>query len=76
MPHNRIQIFLSLKRTTNKMSSVIPFTFNAVKLCIVSINEKPWTRAREVRRTLEYGKAIKAADVARHCCSKTDYAHK
>ena len=58
------------------MSCVIPSTFKAVKLCIVTINEKPWTRAREVHRTLEYGKAIKAADVARHLCSKTNYAHK
>ena len=34
------------------MSSVIAFTFNAVELYAVTINEKPWTRAREVFRAL------------------------
>ena len=38
------------------MSFVMPFTFNAVELCVVTINEKPWARAREVRRALEYNK--------------------
>ena len=28
------------------MSSVMPFSFNAVELCVVIINEKPWTRAK------------------------------
>ena len=32
----------------------MPFSFNAVELCVVTINEKPWTRAREVCRALEY----------------------
>ena len=54
----------------------MPFSFDAVDLCVVTINEKPWTRAREVRRALEYGKVTKAADVVRHLCSKTNYAHK
>ena len=54
----------------------MPFSFNAVELCVVTINEKPWTRAREVRWALEYGKATKVADVARHLCSKTNYAHR
>ena len=58
------------------MPSVMPFSFNAVGLCVVTINEKPWIRAREVRWVLEYGKATKVADVARHLCSKTNYAHK
>ena len=30
------------------MSSVMPFTFNAMELCVVTINEKPWARAREM----------------------------
>ena len=34
----------------------MPLTFNAVELCVVNINEKPWTRAREVCRALEYQK--------------------
>ena len=39
------------------MSSVMPFTVNAVEWYVVTINEKPWTRAREVCRALEYSKA-------------------
>ena len=31
----------------------MPFSFNAVELYVVTINEKPWTRAREVRWALE-----------------------
>ena len=34
----------------------MPLTFNAVDLCVVTINEKPWTRAKEVCRALEYKK--------------------
>ena len=46
----------------------MPFTFNAVELCVVTSNENSWTRAREVCRALEYGKATKTAHVikARH----------
>ena len=32
------------------------FSFNAVELTVMTIAEKPWTRAREVHRALEYGK--------------------
>ena len=32
----------------------MPFTFNAVELCVVTINEKPWIREKEVCRTLNY----------------------
>ena len=49
------------------MSSVMPFIFNAVELCFVNINEKPWIQARDI---------CKAPDVVRHLCSKTNYAHK
>ena len=59
-----------------KMSSVMPFAFNAVELCVVTINEKPWTRAREVYRVLEYGKATKTTDIVNHLCSRENYAHK
>ena len=52
------------------MSSVMPLAFNEVKLCVVSINEKPWTRARKVRRAFEYGKATKVVDVVKAFCSK------
>ena len=58
------------------MSSVMPFVFNAVELCVVTINEKSWTRAREVYRALEYGKATKVADIVKHLCSRENYAHK
>ena len=44
-------------RNSIKMSSAMPFSFNAVKLCVVIINEKPWTRAREVCKALRYEKS-------------------
>ena len=58
------------------MSSVMPFTFNAVELCVVTINEKSWTHAKEVRRAVEYGKAPKSADIVKDLCSKENDAHK
>ena len=45
-------------------------------LCVVTIDEKPWTRAREVCRALIYDKVTKANDVVRNLCSKANYAHK
>ena len=48
-----------------KMSSVMPFVFNAVELCVVTINEKHLARARQVCRALKYSRATKAADVVR-----------
>ena len=56
------------------MSSVIPFSFNAVEFCVVTINEKHWTRAREVRRALEYNK--KTTDIVKAFCSRENYAQK
>ena len=35
------------------------FSFNAVELCIVAINEKPWTRAREVCKALRCEKKLR-----------------
>ena len=58
------------------MSSVMPFSFNAVELCVMIINEKPWVCAREVCKALECGKATKATDVVRHLCNRENYAHK
>ena len=52
----------------------MPFSFNAVELCVVTINEKPWTRAREVRRALEYNK--NTADIVKAFCSRENYAQK
>ena len=57
------------------MSSVIPLTFNAVELCVVTINEKSWTCAKEhMCRALEYNK--KTANIVKTFCSKENYAHK
>ena len=58
------------------MPSVIPFSFNAVELCLVTINEKPWTHVREDHWVLEYGKATKAADIVKQLCNRENYAHK
>ena len=52
----------------------MPFSFNAVELCVVTINEKPWTCTREVCRTLEYNKMT--ADIVRAFCSRENYAQK
>ena len=54
----------------------MPFSFNAVEFCVVTINEKPWTRAREVGRALEYGRATKFADIVKHFFSRKNYTHK
>ena len=43
-----IQNFFDQNELQIKMSSVMPFTINAVELRIVTMNENPWTRAREV----------------------------
>ena len=56
------------------MPSVMPFTFNAVKLCVVTINEKPWTRAKEACRALEYNK--KTVDIVKAFCSRENYSQK
>ena len=34
----------------------MPFAFNAVELYVVTLNGKPWTRAKEVCKPLEYQK--------------------
>ena len=36
----------------------MPFSFNAVELCVVTINEKPWTGAREMCSALRYEKKL------------------
>ena len=42
----------------------------------MTINEKPWKRAREVCRAIEYGKATKAAHVIKAHVSPENDAHK
>ena len=56
------------------MSSVMPFTFNAANLYVLTINGKPWTRAREVCRALKYEKT--ARRVVTHHCSSGNIQHK
>ena len=56
--------FLTQKELKIKMSSAMPFVFNAVELCVVTINEKPWVCARQVCRALEYdAKTSKTANI-------------
>ena len=56
------------------MSSVMLFAFNAVELKVVTINCKPWARAKEVCKALEYNK--KTAHVIRAHCTRENYAQK
>ena len=53
----------------------MPFTFNAVELCVATINEKPWTRAREVCKALEYQKG-RARNVLKKHVSIENKQHK
>ena len=57
------------------MSSVMPFAFNAVELYVVTINGKPWTRAKEVCKALEYQKTTKTEQVVRAHCSSKNIRH-
>ena len=56
------------------MPSIMPFAFNAVELCVVTINEKPWACAREVCKALKHEKA--ARRVVRHHCTIENIQHK
>ena len=53
----------------------MPFTFNAVELCVVTINEKPYTRAKEACRALKYQKS-RARDVLEKHVSIGNKQHK
>ena len=52
----------------------MPFSFNAVELCVVTINEKPWKRASEVCKPLRYEK--KTAKIVKNHYSKENHAQK
>ena len=67
--------FFDQKELQIKMFSVTPFSFNAVELWVVTINEKLWTRAREVCSALRYNKK-KTANVVKNHCSKENYTQK
>ena len=53
----------------------MPLTCNAADLCVVTINEKPWTRAKEVCRALEYKKG-RTRDVLKKHVSIENKQHK
>ena len=57
-----------------KVSSVMPFTFNTVDLHVMTVNDKPWTHAREVCKAPKYNK--KTANIVKNHCSKGNYAQK
>ena len=51
-----------------------PFTFKNVELKVVTMNGKPWTRAKEVCKALEYLK--KTTDVIKQLCSPENFVYK
>ena len=53
----------------------MPFSFNAVKLCVVIISEKPWARAKEACMVLEYKKG-RTRDVLKKHVSIENKQHK
>ena len=54
--------------------SLVPFTLKNVELKVVTINGKPWTRAKEVCKVLEYSRSIN--HVIKDHCSRENYAQK
>ena len=58
----------------NNISSLVPFTFNAVELQTMNINDKPWTCAKEVCKALECNKKILHV-INSHCSSENYYLH-
>ena len=49
----------------------MPFSFDAVELYVVTINDKPWTRSKEVCKALQHNR--KSADIIK---AKKNFAHK
>ena len=54
--------------------SLFPFTFKNVEFKVVTIIGKPWTRAKEVCKALEYSRSVN--HVMKDHCSRENYAHK
>ena len=52
----------------------MPFSFNAVELCVVTSNDKPWTHAKEICKALRYEKA--ARRIVRHHYTGENIQHK
>ena len=53
----------------------MPFPFKVVELCVVTINDKPWTRAEEVWKALEHQKG-RARNVLKKHVSIENKQHK
>ena len=54
----------------------MPLSFNAVEFFVVTINEKPWTCAKEALRALEYNrKTLKTVTMIKAHVSSENYAH-
>ena len=70
------QILIGSFEIDNKMSSLAPFTFKAVDLHILTINDKLWTRATKVCKALGYSKNSKIAIIIKQHRSKKNFAHK
>ena len=58
------------------MSSVMPFAFKNVELYVVTVNGKPWTRAKEVCKALGYSENTKPKDVLKKHVSIENKQHK
>ena len=56
------------------MPSVMLFTFKAVVLCVVTLNDKLWTRAKEICRALKCQR--QTPQVIRDHVSAENYAQK
>ena len=76
MPGDRIQKPFDQKELQTKMSSVMPFTFNAIELCVVAINKNLGHVPGKCVRYLNMERQPKAADILRHLCSRENYAYK
>ena len=70
----RIQKCFDQKEIQMKMSSAMSFTFSAVELCVVTINEKSWAHAREMCKVLGYRK--KTANIVKNHCIKENYTQR
>ena len=79
------ELFYSLDRKVllvgveniNKMSVSVPLKFDNVQLFSVTIDDKVWTRAKEViHGALEYEKSTKTAHEVKRHCNHENYAHK
>lgn len=60
----------------NKISSLVPCTFNNIALFKITVAGNPWTFAREVCRACEYGKTTKVSDYVKHVRSQENYTYK